>query len=483
MKKKRILAFIIAAVMSASSVITVFAQDTPQANEEVVQKYSNNMLKSMVRLYAHNIADNYYYGIEDEELLFRALCRTIDDGKFTIDGAVEAMIEALGDEHAQFFSPEEYNSMREDVAGSFAGIGVNITQTNEGTQVVSVIDLAPAMRAGIKAGDYIVAINGASTQGLTLNQVRNLVVGEIGSTVKVTLLRNGQTLEVECVREKIEVNHTQTRMIDGNIAYLKLEQFSQNAPEDVKKYLSEIQKKGIKKLIIDVRNNPGGDINAAQEIAEIFLSAGRIAELRYKDETANTYLSSKNYNAPRMKIALLVNENSASASELLASAFKSRGAAKIIGTTTYGKGSMQALMSLPTGAGMKYTIGEFYSAKGERINTIGVKPDIEIKNTTKRIDESEFEEIDLEDINNEEQKGKMNLALEERLEALGIFYEKPDEIYDDNTKEAVIDLQNALGYEATGTPGFYEYLYLKDLSYDFDAVVDLQLEEAVKYLS
>ena len=477
--KKRIFAIILSAVLVFSSFGFAFAEE----NEEVVNKYSNNMLKRLINIYAHHIADNYYYGIDDDELLFSIICDTIDNGGFTFDGAVEAMINSLGDEHAEFYTPQEYKELTDDIGGEFAGIGVTITQDYKGVVVLSLIDGAPAMRAGIKPRDYIIAVNGTSTEEMTTSEVRSLVTGLIGTSVKITVLRGNEIIEVECVREKIEVQHTEKRMVTDDVAYIKLDQFSKNSPKEIKDYVSEIQNKGINKLILDLRDNPGGDLDAAHEIAETFISAGTIAELRYKDSEENKFIISANYNVPKIKVALLVNEYSASASEFIAMAMKSRGAAKVFGTKTYGKGSMQAVYQLPTGAGMKFTVGEFYSVKGERINTIGVTPDYEVENIFEAVNEEEFQDIDLDKLDEAGKDGKMTLALEQRLEALGAFYREPDEVFDEFTVEAVKKLQRSLGYEETGIPAFYEYLYIKDLSYEFDKTVDLQLEEAIKYLN
>ena len=234
--------------------------------------------------------------------------------------------------------------------------------------------------------------------------------------------------------------------------------------------------------MLDLRNNPGGDLDAALAIANIFISAGKLGELRYKDSDANKFVYSTNYNAPKLKIAVLVNENSASASEFLSMAFQGRGAAEIIGTKTYGKGSMQVLSRLLTGAGMKYTFGEFYSVKGDRINTIGITPDIAVENDSVKVDESAFEKIDFDKVEEGTSGGKMTLALEQRLNALGYFDEEPDETFNESTAAAVRSMQMRLGYDASGIPGFYEYLYLNDISYDFYKTKDNQLAKATEYL-
>lgn len=482
MKLKKLTAFLLLAVIFSMS-FTAYAQDAAvedaKAQQQEVAQYSNYMLKNMVKVYAHNIADNYYYGINDDELLFSIICNTIEEGKFDINKSLEAMIKALKDDYAEFYTPEQYKVLTEDIAGEFSGIGVTITQNDNGILVLEVFDQSPALKAGIMEGDYITAINGVSVEGMNTAQVRNLIVGKTDSEVKVTLRRGTSVVDVVCVRATVQVSHIKTKMLTDDIAYLKLVQFSKNAPEDIAAYVKELQSKNVKKLVLDLRDNPGGDLEAALEIANIFISTGRIGELRYKDRTE--YLRATNFNAPRMELAVLVNENSASASELLSMAFQGRSAAKLIGTKTYGKGSMQILTRAVTGAGMKYTIGEFYTAKGKRVHTVGITPDIIVENEYIPVDEEKFAKIDYDRIEEGTKGGDMTLALEQRLEALG-YLEEADEVYDQATTDAVMRFQAVLGHELTGVPGFYEYLYLNDYSYDFDVVIDKQLDAAVEYL-
>ena len=480
MKTKKITALLTAIIMLFVSNFTAIAQDNSM---DKVVEYSNKMQKQMVRVYAHAIADNFYYGIDDDELLFSIICKTIDEGSFNINSAVKAMIEALDDDYSEFYTKEEYEQMTDTVKGEFQGIGVTITENSKGIVVLSVIDNSPALRAGIMEGDYIISVDSKSTEGLSTAQVRNMIVGENGTTVKIGIRRGDRELELVCTRASVEVSQISTKMLTDDIAYLRLVQFTSSCVDEVKAYVDTLKKNNIHKLVFDLRNNPGGELNAAVAIAKIFISAGLLGELRYKDESLNKKVYSDNYNAPDIKIALLVNENSASAAEFLTMAFQGRQAAKVFGTKTYGKGSMQVLSSIATGAGMKYTIGEFYTAKGNRVHTVGLTPDVVVENTVKPVDESQFENIDLDKVSEGGTDGKMTLALEQRLSVLGYFDEEPDEKFDSVTSEAVKRLQYVLGNEATGVPGFYEYLYIKDYNYDFDMVDDLQLEAAKDYLS
>lgn len=486
MKKRRFAALFTAFTMliSGQLVYADGAETTdPVKEQDTVALYSGYMIKNMIKTYAHLIADTYYYGIDDDELLYAVICKAVDEGKVEVNSAVAAMIENLGDKHAEFYTREEYQALTETVSGEFVGIGVTITQNDKGVVVISVIDGSPAMQAGIREGDYIIGVDDTPTDGMNTNQVRNLIVGESGTSVRVRVKRGEEETEAVCTRAAVEVSQLKTKMLDDKTAYMKLIQFTTASAKEVKDYVDSLTKNGTKKLVIDLRSNPGGDLNAAVEIARMFISAGKIAELRYKDETKNKTIYSENYSAPKLTVAVLVNEESASASEFLTAAFKGRKAAKIIGTKTYGKGSMQSMRQIATGAGMKYTVGEFYTVDGKRVNTVGVEPDIYVENEIKKVDEDSFEKIDFDNIQQGKDGGKMTLALEQRLEALGLFDEKPDEVFDEKTSSAVSYLQNILGYDDTGIPGVYEYMYLNDYTYDFDVTVDKQLEEAVKYLA
>lgn len=481
MKLRKLISFLMVLVMIASPSLS-FAQDATSQEQEV-KVYSDYMIKNAIKTYAHTIANNYYYGIDDDELLYSIICRGIDDGKIDINNSVEAMIDTLEEKYAEFYTPEEYKSLQEDVSGEITGIGVVILENSKGVVVTSVIDNSPAKRAGIMPGDYIAAVNSVSTEGLTVTQVRSLVVGTTGTDVTVTVKRGDAFVDITCTRAVVEVTQTATKMLDNGVAYLQLAQFTNGAVNEVKSYVDELKKNNTKKLIIDLRNNPGGELDAAIEMARIFVSAGKIGELRYKNKEENQIVYSKNYNAPRFKMVVLVNENSASASEFFSAALQGRKTATIIGTKTLGKGSMQALMSVITGAGMKFTVGEFFAYDGSRIHETGITPNIVVENEKQSIEEENFEEIDLDKTLSNAQDEKMTLALEQRLSVLGYFDGEPDGVYDEETTESVRTLQNVLGYESTGIAGFYEFLYLKDLNYDFEITIDTQLEAAMNFLN
>ena len=486
--KKKIISLLLTFIMMLGTV--AFATDdiaptteTPEQQQAEVVEYSNYMQKKIIQVYAHTLADNYYYGVEDEELLFSVICSMIDEGKLDINKAIEAMIKTLKDDHAEFYTPEEYKAMTEDIAGAFSGIGVTIRDHKNGVLVLSVIENGPAYKAGMMANDYIIGVNGQDVTQMTTTQVRELIVGETGTEVKVKVLRGKEELELVCVRDTVEVSQLETEMLNDKTAYIKLLQFTSNAPEEMQSYVKELRSKSVKNIVLDLRDNPGGDLQSAIDIANIFISAGAIGEIRYKDETKNKVIRSTNFHAPNFKMLVLVNEHSASASEFLSMAIQSRGVGKILGTQTFGKGSMQILNRAVTGAGFKYTIGEFYSYKGQRINTIGVTPDIIVENEETKVDETKFAKIDFDRVAEGVQGGDMTLALEQRLNALG-YIEEADEVFDEKTSDAVSRFQAVLGHEINGIPGFYEYLYLNDYNYQtLSIVIDNQMQAAIDYFN
>ena len=478
--KKKILSLLLILCMIISPA-TMAADENASAQQEVVSAYSTEMQKYIIKMYAKTLAANYYYGVDDEELLFSVICNIIEEGKLDLNSAIRAMVETLGDEYAEFYSPEEYKLMNEDIAGEFSGIGITIGENSEGVIALSVFEDGPAYKAGMMAYDYIVGVNGEDVRGKSSAEVRELVVGEKGTEVKITVLRGDKEIELICVRDTVKVSQIETEMINDKTAYIKLIQFASNSSAEMETLVKDLQEKKVRNVILDLRDNPGGDINAAIGIANIFVSAGAIAELRYKNKAQNTVVMSKNYNAPRFKMLVLVNENTASASELLATAIQSRGAGKVLGVQSYGKGSMQIVNNAVNGAGFKYTIGEFYSFNGKRVHTVGVTPDFVVENETTHIDQSQFAPIDIDAVLENKHTEENILALEQRLKVLG-YLKEADTVYDEKTKDAVARLQAVLGYDITGEAGFYEYVFLKDYNYDdIEISVDKQLETAIKY--
>lgn len=481
--KKRLLALIVAlltlALPSAAENQTGGAADGQEAAANTAPALTASQQKNIIREFAHTMSDNYYYGINDQELLYNVICSTIDNGGvFDVDKALKAMVNALGDDYAEFYSPEDYVQQTQYFGAEHFGIGVVMTLEGGRAVIETVYSDSAAEAAGIKVGDEIAAVDGADTSDMSLTEISGLIMGDEGSPVEITLRRGEETLNVIAVRQRIVESHSSMNILNGDIAYIDVDSFTRSLPEEFDAYLGEIAAKSIDKVIIDLRDNGGGERNAAIEVAQKLISAGLICKFKYKDESLNEDIYSENLNAPRFKLLVLVNKNTASASELLAMALQSRGRAKLMGTETYGKGSMQLMMQCVTGSGLKFTIGEFFSPNDERVNTVGLTPDIEVENRVETVDESQFAEINLLNIDLPVSK----LGVEQRLGALGLLPETyVDGNYDSLTGGAIKAFQQICGMEPTGTADFNTVLALNDYEYNITKVVDVQMEEALKY--
>lgn len=450
-----------------------------EAGERVPKALSVFQQENIIRSYAHMLADNYYYGVSDANLLYNVICATIENGGvFDIDLALGAMVKSLGDEYAEYYSPEMYEKQTDYYSASFFGIGVTLSIMKGGTVVENVYSGSAAEMAGIQAGDLIIAVDGVDTSRYEPAKTRELIVGEEGSFVDITLLRGDDVLNVRAVRQKVTQSHSSMKMLDNGIAYINVESFTSSLPSDFEGYIAELNKNSVSRVIIDLRDNGGGDLDAAIEVAKMLIPAGLIAKLKYKDESQNVDVYSENLNAPRYKLLVLVNENTASASEFLAMALQSRGRAKLLGRPTFGKGCMQVIMRTSIGSGLKFTIGEYYSIKDERIHNRGLAPDIEVENIVTPVNAEDFVKLNLTELDN----GSARLGIEQRLNALRLLSDdEVDGEYNNRTEAAVRTFQQFNDLEVTGEVDFYTALRLNDYEYNMDKIVDIQMREALKY--
>lgn len=439
-------------------------------------------LKTSIAALSMKLAETYYYGVEDEDLLYRALAATIDNGYFDFDAAAENMMKALKDGYSEYYSPDRYESLYTSIQGEYYGLGVTIMLSGDHVVVTGIFPNSPAEKSGIKLYDTIISIDGKSTLGLSAADVSAMIKREKGAAVKVGVKRGDIETVINAYCDEVNQNPVSYEIMDGNIGYIYISTFTANLDEFITPILNEFDEKGIKDVILDIRNNGGGELNAAIALANHFVPEGVVTKLKYKDPELNEDLTVTNgMTKPKYDLVLLVNENSASASELFAGAVKARKAGTIIGTKTFGKGSMQSVFRLNTGSGIKYTIAEFHTPNDERIHTIGITPDYEIKNSSYTVDESKFEEVDVFNPN-DTAPGKHILAIEQRLGALGLMEAEPDENFDEETVDAIKQFQTLRGLDITGKPDLYTVVAISDYIYDFDITHDDQIEAAKTFV-
>ena len=309
------------------------------------------------------VIDKYYLGEIDEQSLK--------------EGAIKGYIEGLNDPYTEYISKEDMEDYMEDTMGNFVGIGIYMIEDTETNQimVLSPIKGSPAEKAGIQPGDYIVSVNGETCTADDMTVISTKIKGEEGTTVKLQILRGEETLNFEITRENIIVNPVEGEVLENHIGYIAFSSFDENTADEFKTKFEELQAQGITSLIIDLRNNGGGIVDEALQIAGYI--ADKDSVLLYEVDKDNKETVEKNTSNPiiNMPVIILTNENTASSSEILAGALKDLGKAKIVGTTTYGKGVIQQILTLPDGSGLKITTEKYLTPNRTEINEIGIKPD------------------------------------------------------------------------------------------------------------
>ncbi len=309
------------------------------------------------------------------------------DRQKMVYGAIEGMIKSLGDPYSGFFDPESAKIFREDtIKGSFSGIGAEIGFRKGLLTIISPLPNSPAKKAGVKAGDVIVKINGESTADITLEQAVMKIRGKRGTKVKLTIAREGsdELIDIEIVRDIIEIPILDYKVKDKDVGYIKIYSFSGNVFDLFVDAVNSLKRRGINKFIIDLRNNPGGLLGSVINITSTILPKGDVVLIeKFGDGRKDKVYRSKGYGLinENAKIVVLVNGGSASASEILAGALKGRKNVKIVGEKTFGKGSVQELVDLKDGkSAIKITIAKWLTPKGVSIHEKGIEPDIVVKN-------------------------------------------------------------------------------------------------------
>ena len=329
-------------------------------------KTNNKDISKKLNQY-REIIDKYYLGDVDETKLE--------------EGAIKGYIEGLDDPYTEYISKEDMDSYLDDTMGNFVGIGIYMIKNTkyDKIQVLSTIKGSPAEEAGIQSGDLIVSVDGIEYKADDMTAVSNKIKGEEETKVTVELLRGSENIKYELTRSKVKVNQVEGKVLSNDIGYIKFTSFDETTAEDFKKQYQELAKKNIKSLIIDLRNNGGGIVDQTLEIADYIADKDSVLLYEVDKNNKETVRKAKTDPIINMPIVILTNENTASASEILAGALKDLGKAKTVGTTTYGKGVIQQILKLNDGSGLKITIEEYQTPNKNKINKVGIEPDEKVE--------------------------------------------------------------------------------------------------------
>ena len=299
-----------------------------------------------------------------------------------MDAAINGALQSL-DPYSSYMNPEIFEESQSETSGEFGGLGIEVSMEAGVVKVITPIDDTPASKAGVKAGDYIVRINGEQVQGKTLMEAVNLMRGPVGTPIEITIRRIGlkKAKIVKITREIIEIRSVVSKQIDDKVGYLRLRAFNENSSNQLKKEISKIEKnKKNVGYILDLRNNPGGLLSQAIKIADFFLEDGEIVSTKGRKVRENRkFFAQKGDRINRKPLIVLINNGSASASEIVAGALKDQKRAVLLGETTYGKGSVQSIIPLKNRGAIRLTVSKYYLPSGKSISQVGVTPDIKIE--------------------------------------------------------------------------------------------------------
>ena len=393
------------------------------------------------------IMNNFLNGAEERDL---------------IEGAIDGMVKSLGDQYSTYHPTEEGQEYVDSYAGNFYGVGAVIKDNNGKFTIESVYKEMPAEKSGLKPNDVILSVNGESSTGLTLQQLVSKVKGEKDTEVSITVLRGEEELTFTMTRAEIPVYTVESEMLEGNIGYINILNFASETDTEFFNALDKLEAEGMQSLVLDLRSNPGGLVEQARNIADVLVPKDEIIyEVVFKDEKRHMSYPSRQTEPFNKKVVVLVNEYSASASELLAAALKESAHAEIIGTTTFGKGIVQVFNQFKSGSVLVLTEAQWRTPEGSWINGKGVVPTQEVK-----LPEYAYYEPITSERLLQGDSGESVVQLKKWLEAIG-FKLTSSEVYDKETVDAIKSLQLKYKLEATGA-------YTKELtSYIYNEVSEL----------
>jgi carboxyl-terminal processing protease len=313
------------------------------------------------------------------DLIERNYVDKVDSEELTTN-AIEGMLKNL-DPYSAYLSPERYKELEIGTSGEFGGVGMEVAVENGVVKVISPIEGSPADLAGIKPGDLIIEIEGKPTQGMVVFEAVKLLRGPKGSKVKITVAREGEgSRDITLTRDVIHIKSVKYKLLDNEIGYVKISQFQENVSDELKEALSKLELENggsLRGLILDLRNNPGGLLDEAIKVADQFIDKGLIVSVRGRTSSqSKEYYATKGDSKRDISLVVLVNKGSASASEVVAEALQDSKRATIVGSKTFGKGSVQTIIELDDGSGLKLTTAKFYAPSGRSISDVGVTPDI-----------------------------------------------------------------------------------------------------------
>lgn len=468
MKFKKFIAIgVLASLFASQSVL--FAEEKKEYGEEY----------KAVELVADYAAQLYIdENILPEELIKSGMSKMLEEDPEKLVPFLKTMVSTL-DPYSEYFTLEEYQAYVNQVNKSFYGIGVIIQKNGDYIEIMGFTKDSPSQLAGIQMGDKIAKVNGTDMYAKNMNEVRNAIMGELGTQVTVTVLRDGALIDFSITRSMVNETTVECDKIDDNIAYIQITDMSLNTAEELEEALAQVDAWGIKNIVLDLRNNGGGYLQSAIDISKMIVPKGLIVKTVYREQNQNCdYYSELPYS--KYNFNVLVNEYTASAAEILASALKESGAGTLIGKQTYGKAVIQQTFKLVNNSVLKLTVGHYITRNGNEINEVGITPDEKVSNVSNPIDTTKYTKFDYLTKPSVGMTSENVRAVKERLYLLGYFSGTIDNNFDTHLENAILQFQTDNELYPYGVLDISTQVKIENKFAKLEVLEDYQLIRAVE---
>ncbi len=454
--KRIFISFLIVSALTLN-VFTATA-NSQETQPEISSDYAQTIVQTAMAL----VKNNYKFDITSEELYKNALMEIIKEHPEVWESAFKGIFNNL-DAHSTYFTKEEYEQFYTDLSGEFCGIGVGIMEFEEGLRVTKVYSNSPAEKAGMMEGDLIIKAGGTNIVGMKFEEAKSYILGEKGTNVTIGFVRDEIYVEKTMTRDNVIIESGEYKLIENDtIGYIRLYNFDEHSNDFVKEALTSFGAKQVKNIIMDLRNNPGGSLTALVDICQNFIPEGPVIHIEYKNPLKGFQLDSTNKN-PKYKLIVLVNENSASASEAFAGAVQDTGVGIVVGSQTYGKGTMQNVTKFKVGGGIKLTEAVYLTPNKRNINDKGIEPDVKVKDKEIKYVEANLLPITYDRVLKQGDSGDDVKAIKQRLKMLGLTVNDENSEFDSEMFFATKKFQETQGLYPYGVMDMTTQVTLENL--------------------
>ncbi len=458
----------------------LFAVPVTAAEDNYLKKLPVSSESAFFDLVFGDVVNMYQFDVEEKEIYRRMITNMLNEDPTLLDPFFKALFNSF-DDYSEFYLPEEFEDFMNNLEGVGGGIGVYIEKGNPYVTITGTIPGGPSEAAGIKSGDKIVKVDGEDMEGRSLDYVSYKLRGDVGTTVVVTVLRGSETLEFSLVRGELSSQTVSYGTLSYDTGYLGIHSFSSSSAKEVLDALAYFDAQKIKKIVVDLRDNGGGYVDTAIAIARMLVPQGTIITHYTKANGVKmdyqSYLKETKYT-----LVTLVNEYTASASEILASALQESGASKLVGQKTYGKAVTQSVFNLYAGRACKLTTGEYFTRNGNKINKIGLKPDVSVSNKTVALKNTDIEPLVYCSAFTPGAEEEGISAYKLRLQQLDYNPGTINNAYDEAFMGAVYAYQSANGITPTGVLDITTQIHITNSTDDIKVLVDNQLITAMELI-